>query len=152
MWPFKKKRPLPYADELSKAEHAWLQEQRDALASLARAAAIPPSDPLRTTDALIRWWHQQPDSARPDPNGIVNAAGVVLGDALATACNLEWKIITDAYGTDLGLWRAAGNIVLSPTHSVAKRFADCPDGFVAALFPELVVGVKAMDANVAQHP
>ena len=138
MWPFKKKPAAPRADDLTAAEEQWLREQRHALEELAASVDIPAGSPLQRADALIRWWHTVPASDRPDANIIVNAAGVALGDALAADCSLAWKIITDPFGTDLGLWwneagAAYQNIILTPTHSVAKKFAESPQGPVVNL-------------------
>lgn len=138
MWPFKKRRQPPYADDLRSSELRWLDEQRANLGKLAQVAGVASeTDPLRAADAVIIHWHRQPDGARPDPNEVVNAAGVALGDALAKAHGLEWKIVTDAFGTDMGLWWSGGDgkvLNLAPTHSVAKRFADGQSGYVVELF------------------
>lgn len=140
---FRKKKPTgPTASDLTRDEQAWLQDQRAALGSLPSAAAIAApskSTRLQTCDALLRWWHRQPGESRPDPNELVSACGVALGDVLSEELGLEWKIITDAFGTDLGLWREQGHIVLSPTHSIAKRFAEGADGFVVDLAGQLRV-------------
>lgn len=154
MWPFKKKREIPFADDLTDGELGWLDEQRDALNSMCASAGIPTPAPSRRLDAadeLIRWWHRQPRDVRPDPNLIVNAAGVALGDALAAAGGLEWKVITDSFGTDLGLWwrLGKGHVILAPTHSVAKKFAENPDGFVAGLFKVMAPDVARLKQQIS---
>ncbi len=152
MWPFKKKRKPPYADDLTRAELAWLQSQRDAIPVLAAAVAATPvrADSVEAADNLIRAWHALPETCRPDANQIVNAAGVALGDALAADLRLEWKIITDAYGTELGLWWTNGraSVILAPTHSVAKQFATSPHGFVAALRKTMIPDVHKLRAEI----
>ncbi len=157
MWPFKKRRQIPFAEDLTPAEHAWLRQQRESLAQQLKAAAIKPrpgTRPLDPCDDLIRAWHAAPVPQRPDANALVLAVGVALGDALAKELGLEWKIITDAFGTDMGLWHVpasgkAGNIILSPTHSVAKQFADNPDGFVVLLFDKMVPQVRDLKRQLA---
>ena len=148
MWPFKKKRKIPYADDLSPRELEWLQTQRSALDTLAQAAHVATdTGPLRTADAVIQHWHSLPQPQRSDPNTVVNAAGVALGDALAKKHGLQWKIITDAFGTDMGVWCGGDNeqnVVLSPTHSIAKRFADSPDGCVVQLFDSLSASTQSI--------
>jgi hypothetical protein len=140
LWPFKKKRPLPFADDLNPAEIQMLDENRQSFKRLANAQLSNSADPLQVCDDLLRCWHQLPVAERPDANLLVNAIGVTLGDKLASELALEWKIVTDTFGTDLALWRAdqGRHIILSPTHSVAKRFAEGKDGFVAALYPALL--------------
>ena len=152
MWPFKKKPVMPRASDLTEQELQWLDAHRRGLTALADTAGLssPRTDNrLSLADELIRWWHRQPADDRVDPNLIVSAAGIALGDALAKEFRLEWKIITDSFGTDIGLWRERGHIVLSPTHSVAKRFSECPDGFVELLSRELRDGLRGMDNGKA---
>ena len=150
MWPFKKKPPAaPVAEDLGAAELAWLQQQRDAFGSLARTAGIEPGEPLAAADALIQWWRAEPESGRIDPNLVVNATGVALGDALAARCGLSWRIITDPFGTDLGLWRTDPMIVVSPTHTVAKNFADGPQGFVSAAFASISDKVRQLTSQLS---
>jgi hypothetical protein len=153
MWPFKKKHPKPpSAADLTRAEVAWLENQRDTLTTLARDAHLPIAPPLETADALLRWWHKQPEATRIDPNIIVMAIGVALGDALAKACRLEWKIITDPFGTDMGLWGGDRGIILSPTHTAAKKLAESPEGFVVALVPRMVAQVAEIEAQLQSPP
>jgi hypothetical protein len=149
IWPFKKKRSLPFSDDLSASEIQSLAESRESLSRLAINANLTvsdSSDPLEVCDQLLRWWHRLPAEVRPDANLLVNAIGITLGDKLAKELSLEWKIVTDTFGTDLALWRTVQgrNIILSPTHAVAKRFENGRDGFVVALYPELVSLAQGM--------
>jgi hypothetical protein len=70
-----------------------------------------------------------------------------MGDALAHEYRLEWKIINDEIGTDLGLWRSKDQIVLSPTTSIAKRFADEADGLVVDLGRALRTKLRGIDGG-----
>jgi hypothetical protein len=154
MWPLRKKAKGPVASDLTRAEIDWIQQQRDALGELAAAVGLgsPDSDAARLEccDRVIRWWHEQPAGARPDPNMIVGSCGVALGDAIGPALGLEWKIVTDAFGTDLALWGAANQVVLSPTHSVAKRFAESRNGCVVELAEQLKAMHAATVAKMAE--
>src|SRR5262245_15437644 len=119
MWPFRTKQtvtndPPPQVHDLTEAEEAWVQAERDGLTKLAGALGFTPpqndDERLALCDEMIRWWHCEPQEQRIDANRIVNLVGVAMGDVLAREFGLAWKIITDAFGTDLGLWRAQGQI------------------------------------------
>lgn len=147
----------PTAADLNDDEREWLDLQRGGMGFFLEAAGVGlPDDSidarLRACDDLIRWWHTLPADDRPDANDIVNVVGVAFGDVLAAELDLEWKIITDAFGTDLGLWwsnpgNSEARIVLSPTHTVARRFGDGANGFLAAAAPAMIRDVRAMKAG-----
>jgi Domain of unknown function (DUF3806) len=120
------------------------QDSRDLL-----AWKCPGNDDERLAlcDEFIRWWHREPAEQRIDRNIIVNLAGVTIGDVLAGECGLTWKIISDEFGTDLGLWREEGQIVVSPIHSVAKLFADEQDGFVVDLCASLRAKLRGIGSG-----
>ncbi len=61
-----------------------------------------------------------------DPNNLVISLGIALGDRFVSQTNLEWKIITDSFGTDMGLFDPGTpgkltDIVMYPMNMVAKR-------------------------------
>lgn len=151
MWPFKKKRALPYADDLRSSERKWLESNRQVLPELGKLAGVAPgTNPLQMADAVIAYWHRLPEAERADANDVVSVAGVALGDALAAKHGLEWKIVTDAFGTDVALWWSGGgdrNLILAPTHSIAKRFADSPSGCVVQLFEAISASVESAKAH-----
>lgn len=154
MWPFKAKRrvtndPDPQVRDLTSQEEARLQTSREGLTKLATGLglALPQDDDERLAlcDELIRWWHREPQEQRIDPNVLVSVVGIAMGDVLAREFGLVWKIITDAFGTDLGLWRAKGQIVVSPTNSIAKHFAEESDGFVVDHYAALRAQLRKID-------
>lgn len=135
----------PQIEPLTSDEREWLDEQRGLLADAIDQLDIELSEdatPLDGADAVIRWWHAQEQDERPDPNIIIMIAGVALGDRLAESFGLEWGIITDESGADLGLYHPTKNVVCGPTHSVAKRFADGSDGFLGELLVGLSEGME----------
>jgi hypothetical protein len=153
MWPFKQRvanDPDPQIRDLTSEEEARLQTSRDGLTKLGESLGLPvPEDDderLALCDELIRWWHREPEEQRIDPNVVITLVGITMGDVLAREFGLAWKIVTDAFGTDLGLWRAKGQIVISPINSVAKRFADERDGFVVEYCGALRAQLRRLDA------
>jgi hypothetical protein len=141
--------PGPQVRDLTSQEEARLQTSREGLTKLATGLGLPlPQDDeerLALCDELIRWWHREPQGQRIDPNVVVTVVGIAMGDVLAREFGLVWKIITDAFGTDLGLWRAKGHIVLSPTNSIAKHFADESDGFVVNHYAAFRAQLRKID-------
>lgn len=62
-----------------------------------------------------------------DPTPYMAAFGIAVGEYLRRELDMEWKVITDDYGTDLAILREApdGSLVYSwPIIVVGKRFDD----------------------------
>jgi hypothetical protein len=126
--------------DLNPDERDWLEHHRELLAAIVEQEQLDlPEEAtiLDACDAVVRWWHAQPESERPDANMVVNAVGIGLGDAIADVFEMQWRIIEDESGTSLALWREQPDIVAAPIDSVAKRFADSPDGFVSEFYESL---------------
>jgi len=126
--------------ELTPDEREWLERHRELLAAIVEQEALElPSEAtiLDACDCVVRWWHAQPESERPDANMIVNAVGIGLGDALASVFELQWRITEGDAGTSLVLWRGEPSVTASPIDSVARRFADSPDGFVNQVYNQI---------------
>jgi hypothetical protein len=155
MWPFKPKQrltndPDPQVRDLTAEEGARLQTSRDGLTELGEGLGLPvpenDDERLALCDEIIRWWHREPEEQRIDPNVVIAVVGIAMGDVLASEFGLIWKIVMDAFGTDLALWRAKGQIVISPINSVAKRFAEERDGFVVEYCEALRSPLRRLDA------
>lgn len=155
MWPFKLKQRVtndadPQVRDLTAEEEARLQTSRDGLAKLGEGLGLPmpenDDERLALCDEMIRWWHGEPEEQRIDPNVVIAVIGIAMGDVLAREFGLTWKIVKDAFGTDLGLWRGKGQIVITPINSVAKRFADESDGFVVDYCGALRAQLRRLDA------
>lgn len=100
-------------------------------------------DATEVCDQVIRWWHAQRKSQRPDFDAAANIIGVMMGDLLVQAFpQLEWKYITDRHGTSLGLWHAKPEVVVAPLDLSLERLNEEPDGFVESLLPGLADEVE----------
>ncbi len=137
--------------DLTPDEIEWLEHHRELLAAIIEQEQLPLPERatvLDACDAVVRWWHAQPETDRPDANMIVHAVGIGYGDALADVFELEWKIVEDGAGTSLALWRQDPEILASPIDSVAGRFAASPDGFVAELYDSVATQLdQIIDAS-----
>jgi len=49
------------------------------------------------------------------------ALGAVLGNVLATNTRMEWAVVTNEFGTNLGLWHPDTGFVLYPLSMIVKR-------------------------------
>jgi hypothetical protein len=133
--------------DLNTDELEWLEHHRELLAAIVEQEGIELPDQatiLDACDGVVRWWHAQPESERPDANMVVNAAGIGLGDALADVFELEWRIVEDEGGSSLVLWRDEPRTIVAPIDGVAKRFADSPSGFVNELYSGLAEQLDAL--------
>jgi hypothetical protein len=111
----------PVLEPLTSAEVDWL---RTTIAELweqdVRAGDI--EDLGRHYDELLTAWLRLREADRPDPNGIINQIGLAFGQYVADHAHLEWRVATDANGTEIALHRVRGDVLVYPTNLVAKRW------------------------------
>ncbi len=76
--------------------------------------------------------------------------GTTYGDILATELGLHWVVVTDEYGTDIGLQYKNSEIYLFPRDMIVKRFEQGEEIDLSFMFEELVkvVSEKAKDENI----
>jgi len=137
----------PSVSELNADVLEWLEHHRELLAAIVEQEGLElPEEAtiLDACDAVVRWWHAQPEHERADANMIVNAVGIGLGDAIADVFEMQWRIIGEDGVTSLSLWRESPRLVASPIANTAKRFADSPGGFVNAFYDELAAELDAV--------
>jgi len=128
--------------DLNDEERAWLEEQREMLVSAVQELdlGLPEEDQITLLDAaqaLVTWWNAAPEGERPAAGSIVAVAGVALGDCLNQYLGMEWSIIHDEDGTDIGMHEPEGTVLMYPTHSVAHRLRDASPGMMQELFDGL---------------
>jgi len=94
-------------------------------------------------DQLVRWWHSAPPAKRTDHGEIIWAIGAMAGEFLRHRVKVSWKMVEDEYGSSVCLVSDDPDnwFVLSPIESIAKRFDDMKEGFVA----DYLEGMEEMD-------
>jgi hypothetical protein len=107
----------------NQAELRWVQNGIAVAARLAaqytgKEEALPSLDLLGETFAA---WAAAPRASRGEPNAIVNALGLALGQHLVNGAGLEWAVVSDEHGTDIAVHGEPGKILLFPTNATAKR-------------------------------
>ena len=125
---------------LEKDELDYLEGLRGLTFELVEEAGIEMDEDagiLDMCDELIRAWHQSDSSTRTDANLLVTACGVILGDHLSIEFKLDWAICDDKDGVELCLFRKENEVLLFPTHSVAKHFSAATEGCVCNLYDQL---------------
>jgi hypothetical protein len=126
----------PQISDLNPAEAAWLDELREVLAQ--GAGPLEPAMISDLFDAMLDDWLATPVPKRPDPNSVINAIGVALGDAVcARVPGARWVVVADPAGTDLAIVLPPQDVTVFPTSSVAKRWTAGERGWI----PDFIDGV-----------
>jgi hypothetical protein len=98
----------------------------------------------RAWSAWLAEWESAPAETREDPNPILNAVGVALGQHLVDVLGLRWAIVTDPYGTEVAVHGEPGEVLLFPPNLVGKRFANRTTGFIAPLLAQVCADVRCI--------
>ncbi|MBK8756192.1 MAG: DUF3806 domain-containing protein [Actinomycetales bacterium] len=92
----------------------------------------------RALDAAMDAWYAVPERNREDYTAVTHRWGVALGAYLAGATDLQWGMVTDVYGTDLGLMGARDDMVIVPQNLVSARWLNHQTGWVPGVLGHLV--------------
>lgn len=84
-------------------------------------------------DRALTAWEAEPGS---NHGAVVERYGIGIGEHLARHTDLAWALVTDAFGTDLGV--AAGDFVVVPSNLVAVRWMRRERGWVPGVVGHLV--------------
>ncbi len=129
---------VPQISDLNPAEAAWLDGLRGVLSD--GDGALEPAMISNLFDEMLDDWLATPAAERKDPNAVINAIGVAVGDAVcARVPGARWAVVADDSGTDLAIVLPPGDTTIFPTSSVAKRWSDGERGWVPA-FIDWVTG------------
>lgn len=92
----------------------------------------------RAYDDWLAGWLAQRDSKREDHQVLVDRLGVAIGEHLVRHTDVEWGMVTDAFGTDLGVAAAADDFTVVPMNLVAVRWLNRTSGWVPGVVGHLV--------------
>lgn len=92
----------------------------------------------RALDAAMDAWYAVPERNREDYATVTHRWGVALGAYLASATDLHWGMVTDVYGTDLGLMGARDDMVIVPQNLVSARWLNHQTGWVPGVLGHIV--------------
>ena len=88
-------------------------------------------------DAAYRRWSDEGGSGE-GPDIIVETYAVAIGEHLARHSAREWAVVTDVFGTDLGLVAARADTVVVPHNLVGARWMRGETGWVPGVVSHLV--------------
>lgn len=120
----------PRVLDLNPAEAAWLDELRGTLPG--GSGLLEPAAIGRLFDDALDGWLATPPTERQDPNVVINAVGVAVGDAVcARVPGARWAVVVDAAGSDLAIvLPPPDDVTVFPTSSVAKRWTEGERGWI----------------------
>lgn len=90
-------------------------------------------------DAAFGAWQSADEGAREPHERIVERFALGIGEHLHRHTDLRWQVVTDAFGTDLGVAGGPrGGFVVVPTNLVAVRWLRREQGWVPAVVGHIV--------------
>ncbi len=87
-------------------------------------------------DAYRRW--AAGDGAGEGPDVIVETFATAIGEHLARHSAREWAVVTDVFGTDMGLVAARADTVVVPHNLVGARWMRGETGWIPGVVSHLV--------------
>jgi len=139
----------PEFSELTDAEEQWKEAQL--LAAQEIIGCLCPADawnPIRleTLDRAWSLWVADNEKDNRKVNEHINAFGIAFGQLLVDSGVFCWAIVSDDYGTDLGI-RALpdkGDVSVVPANVVAKRWERKETDFFAHAYSEILAHVEKL--------
>jgi hypothetical protein len=127
--------------KVNEAEERWIRQGVDQARMLIKTylavTETPMLDPANLDRAYGAWLNQwQSGKSSEAPNTVVNCIGLAFGQWLVKSLGMEWTVVTDASGTDIGVSYGPpeSQVLVFPTHAVAKRLETRETGFLQELF------------------
>jgi hypothetical protein len=78
------------------------------------------------------------ESGAPSPDAVVETYAIAIGEHLARHSAREWAVVTDVFGTDLGLVAAQADTVIVPHNLVGARWMRRETGWIPGVVSHLV--------------
>lgn len=85
-------------------------------------------------DKLFSSWLKDHEASRPGRALVVNSLAAALGNLLVQNAGYEWRMVTDEYGTTLGVVNEETGFIAYPIDSILKRATRGEAGFIAQLY------------------
>lgn len=125
----------PVSRALDEAEHARIDA---ALAQLATEGVdVDDLDAIGAAfDAAYATWRADPEGN--DSGRVVETYAIAIGEHLARHSAREWAVVTDVFGTDLGLVAARADTVIVPHNLVGARWMRGDRGWIPGVVSHLV--------------
>ncbi|MBI9116021.1 DUF3806 domain-containing protein [Sanguibacter suaedae] len=114
----------------SPVELVWMEELRVHL----RAPGVDLTSVAAVSDLFDEYcaaWHAAPEGERWNPNYVITALGVALGDTLlARSPGAHWQVAVDARITTVAVRNDLCHSTVFPVDAVARRWISCELGWM----------------------
>ncbi len=117
-----------HVSELTDSEAVWLQQNTELGLRICRHYFPDVAEIIdcAALDDVFVEWQSYPVAQKPTANQIASGLGVLFGLVFMRRFALEWRVVTDQFGTNLSLYRSQPGtrqteVIVSPMHMVAKR-------------------------------
>lgn len=81
-------------------------------------------------DSWFAEWDDTSARKREDHSVIIDLLAAAIGEHLSRTTDLEWGMVSDAFGTDVGLGAADDDFMIVPSNLVAVRWLNGETGWV----------------------
>ena len=108
----------PVSSPLTSAERTRIAHGLEAL----RGQGIEIDDLAALDEAYDRAFSAYRSGVGQDPADVVETFGIAIGEYLARHSHRDWAVVTDVFGTDLGLVDARADTVIVPHNIVSARW------------------------------
>lgn len=101
----------------------------------------------RDLDRVFQIWFYDHSLLRTSKKDIVNCLGCLFGEYLRIKYSMQWKIVTDEWGTDLALHLSKEKtLYVFPLDLISKRIDSKEDesGFFSGLVSSLYKGIEEL--------
>jgi hypothetical protein len=135
----------PRIEPLGDSERRWIEAHLRIARSFVAEYAHVETESLPTPEAIDSAWSAWlPHWEVQDPNHIINAVGMTIGEHLIAELGLEWVLATDEYGTELAVHGEPSNVLVFPANLVGKRFESRTTNFIAPLLKQMCEDVRKL--------
>ncbi len=125
----------PVSKPLEPAEQARIEAASDRLRELGVDVDDLHSIGAAYDTAFSDW---QTDQGSADSGELVELFGIAIGEHLARHSARQWAVVTDVFGTDLGLVAARAETVIVPHNIVSARWMRRERGWIPGVVSHLV--------------
>jgi hypothetical protein len=124
----------PVSSPIGSADRSRIARGLEAL----RAQGIDVDDLAALGAAYDRAFEAARSGVGEEPAEVVEQFGIAIGEYLARHSHRDWAIVTDVFGTDLGLVDARADTVIVPHNLVGARWMRGESGWVPGVVAHLV--------------
>jgi hypothetical protein len=109
-------------DEIRLKDRAWIEQNASRGMEICESYGITQKEPSPADlDRVFKAWKEDQRSDKVNDTDIINGLGCLFGELMCDEFGLQWKIVTDDFGTALALRHLKSSWETYPQDFVAKR-------------------------------